>query len=315
MIKKIIATLIIIITFLCISVPLAKASEGTITSEDREKFDKIGISSEVEVESSEGKSQVVGLEVTENQNNTLIGTLAKVLAVIPYVINRLMSTTVYEESFIEDTLGTVIFGQADTYFFTIEGLLTNKYNLFDIDLFTQVSSGPQSTFSNTIKNQAAIWYTAIRNVSIVGCMIVAIYVGIRLAIATTAQDTAKYKKMLTGWVIGIILLFLMHYIVLIMIRVSDVFIRFITTAIEKDTNTTSMEMVVLKDVFKSISTSSGFSKIYFLLLYSLLTFYEMKFFVIYLFRVLKIFIMMVISPLVCMTYPIDTLRRWQSTRI
>ena len=226
-----------------------------------------------------------------------------------------MSTTVYEESFIEDTLGTVIFGQADTYFFTIEGLLTNKYNLFDIDLFTQVSSGPQSTFSNTIKNQAAIWYTAIRNVSIVGCMIVAIYVGIRLAIATTAQDTAKYKKMLTGWVIGIILLFLMHYIVLIMIRVSDVFIRFITTAIEKDTNTTSMEMVVLKDVFKSISTSSGFSKIYFLLLYSLLTFYEMKFFVIYLFRVLKIFIMMVISPLVCMTYPIDTLRRWQSTRI
>ena len=51
MIKKIIATLIIIITFLCISVPLAKASEGTITSEDREKFDKIGISSEVEVES------------------------------------------------------------------------------------------------------------------------------------------------------------------------------------------------------------------------------------------------------------------------
>lgn len=314
MIKKIIATLIIIITFLCISIPLVYADDNVITDEDREKFEQIGESSEVEITSSEGKSQVVGLENTKNQKNTVVHGISKLVAIIPYVINRLMSTTVYEKSFIDDSLGSV-FGQKDTYFFTIEGLLTNKYNLFDIDLFTKVSSGPQANFSNTLKEQAAIWYTAIRNLSIVGSVIVAIYIGIRLAIATTAQDTAKYKKMLTSWVIGIILLFVIHYIVLIMIRVSDIFIRFIQTAIEKDTNTTSMEMVVLKDAFSGINTAEGFNKLYFLLLYIILTFYEVKFFVMYLFRVLKIFFLMVISPLVCMTYSIDTVRRWKSTRI
>ena len=38
-----------------------------------------------------------------------------------------------------------------------------------------------------------------------------------------------------------------------------------------------------------------------------LVFYQLKFFIMYLFRVLKIFILTIVSPLMCVTYPIDAM--------
>ena len=105
-----------------------------------------------------------------------------------------------------------------------------------------------SDLSNKIKQNASIWYTAIRNLSAIGCAIILLYVGIRLAIASTAEDSAKYKKMLTSWFVGVILLFLIHYIVLIMIKFSELFVKFISTAIESDTGTSNMEESLLSGI-------------------------------------------------------------------
>lgn len=303
--KKIIATLIIIITSISIFSPLVKAN-GISTNQAMQQFMGLGQSSSANVTSSQGQSQVVGLTVTQSQEKTLANGLAKTIAVLPFLLNKLMEIVAYEESAVAELLKG-IFHVKNANLFTIEKLLTGQYPLFDINLFEDVASGPQMNLINSIKAQAAIWYVGVRNISIIGCAIVLIYVGIRLAIATTAEDVAKYKKMLMGWVVGLILLFFIHYIVLIMIRIANVFIEFITTAIEKDTNTVNMEIEVLTDVFDKINKTEGWDKLFYLLLYIVLTYYELKFFIMYLFRVFKIFIMMVISPLVCMTYPIDVI--------
>ena len=165
-----------------------------------------------------------------------------------------------------------------------------------------------SDLSNKIKQNASIWYTAIRNLSAIGCAIILLYVGIRLAIASTAEDSAKYKKMLTSWFVGVILLFLIHYIVLIMIKLSELFVKFISTAIEIDTGTSNMEESLLSGILitGSNNISWGWGILY-LLLDCILVFYEIKFLIMYTFRVLRIFIMTIISPLICMTYPIDTI--------
>lgn len=56
------------------------------------------------------------------------------------------------------------------------------------------------------------WYVAIRNIAIVLSMSVLLYIGIRMLLSTVAQDKAKYKQMLIDWVVGLCLLFFMHYI-------------------------------------------------------------------------------------------------------
>ncbi len=263
-------------------------------------FNQIFNNGQATVNSSQSGSKTIGINIPPSQESTLANLLAKVISLVPMLLNKLMTLVALDnEDVINDDGQTLSI-------FTIEGLLTNKYPLFDIDIFTDVEEGPRSGFANNIKKQAAVWYIAIRNLAIVGCVIVAVYIGIRLAVATTGESKAEYKKMLTSWFIGLILLFCMHYIVIIMIRVSDIFINFIRTAIETDTNTTGMETFVLTNVFKNINNADGWNKLFYLVLYCVMTYYEIKFFIMYLFRVFKVFIMMVISPLVCMTYSIDT---------
>lgn len=295
--KKIIWALIILIMLFSIF------PYGKLEARDIEKqFNSLYSDGEATLHSDSDtgkKSQVIGISPTQSQNGTLAGGLATVVSIIPLAINKMLAIiALNNEEIIE-------YNGQDMSLFTIEGLLTNKYPLFNIDLFQNVESGPNSEISNNIKKNAAIWYISVRNLAVACATIILIYVGIRMAIATTAQDEAKYKQMLTSWFIGVILLFIIHYLVIIMIKTSNVFINFIQDAIEKDTSTTSMEMVILTDVFANISKAEGWNKLYYTILYCVLTYYELKFFVIYLFRVFKIFIMMVIAPLICMTYPID----------
>ena len=58
----------------------------------------------------------------------------------------------------------------------------------------------------------ASWYVSLRNLSVVGLMLVLVYVGIRIVISSTASDRAKYKQMLMDWVVALCLVFCLHYI-------------------------------------------------------------------------------------------------------
>src|SRR5699024_8294433 len=114
--------------------------------------------------------------------------------------------------------------------------------LFNINICEETPSGPNSKLSNSIKQNVAIWYVAIRNIAVAGCAVTLLYVGIRMAIAQTAEDSAKYKEMLISWFVGVILLFLMHYIALIMIKITEIFTTLIVNAVGNDTNITEMEV-------------------------------------------------------------------------
>lgn len=57
-----------------------------------------------------------------------------------------------------------------------------------------------------------IWYYRIRMIAIVGMMSVLVYIGIRILLSSTSSQKAKYKELLGDWLVGILLLFTMHYI-------------------------------------------------------------------------------------------------------
>ena len=211
MIKKVIVTLSIIITLIALITPKALAGDlidiPDSKTDPEELFNQL-LDGEATVtsddEGSSVQSQVVGIGVSESQSASLIGGFVSVAGVIPDMISRLLSAVALgDRANMEDN--TQI-----SEFFTIGDLLTNKYPLFNINIFEETPSGPNSELSNTIKQNTAIWYVAIRNIAVAGCAVTLLYVGIRMAIAQTAEDSAKYKKMLISWFVGVILLFLMH---------------------------------------------------------------------------------------------------------
>lgn len=73
------------------------------------------------------------------------------------------------------------------------------------------------------------WYSAIRNIAIVASMSVLLYVGIRMLLASVSQEKAKYKQMLFDWVVGVCLLFFMHYIMVFSVEIVEAFNDIIAT--------------------------------------------------------------------------------------
>ena len=308
MIKKVIVTLTIIITLMALITPKALAGDTieipNSTTDPGTAFNQL-LEGEATVTSDDDgssvQSQVVGVGQSETLLQSLVGAFVSAAGLIPDAISRLLSAVALgDRANMEDNAQL-------SDFFTIGDLLTNKYPLFNINLFEETPSGPNSELSNTIKDNVAIWYVTTRNIAAAACAVTLLYVGIRMAISTTAEDTAKYKKMLMSWVIGAILLFVIHYIILIMMKLNEIFVGFITNAVEQDTNITAMEEAMLTIIPQNTAKAEGWGKLVYLVMNFVMLFYELKFFIMYLFRVLNIFIMTIISPLICVTYPIDAM--------
>lgn len=308
MIKKVIVTLTIIITLMALITPKALAGDlidiPDSKTDSEEAFNEL-LNGEATVTSDDNESsvqsQVVGIGVSESQSSTLVGGFVSVAGVIPDMISRLLSAVALgDRANMEDNAHI-------SEFFTIGDLLTNKYPLFNINMFEETPSGPNSELSNSIKHSTAVWYVTIRNIAAAACAVTLLYVGIRMAIATTAEDSAKYKKMLVSWLVGAILLFVMQYIILILIKLTEIFTNFLVNSIENDVNIADMEVTMLTKIPDDTAKAEGWGKLIYLIMNFVMIFYQLKFFIMYLFRVLNIFVLTIVSPLMCVTYPIDAM--------
>ena len=308
MVKKIILIIITIITLIALITPKSLAEDlidiPDSSTDPEEAFNQL-LNGEATVTSDDTnstvQSEVVGIGVSDSKAATAAGAFAAAAGLIPDAISRLLSAVALgNRANMEDN-------EQISEFFTIGDLLTNKYPLFNINVFEDTPSGPNSELSNTIKDNVSVWYVTIRNIAAVACAITLLYVGIRVAIASTAEDSAKYKKMLMSWLVGAILLFFMHYLVIAIIKVSELFTNFIINSIGDNANITGMEVEMLTKIPDDTAKAEGWGKLIYLVMNFVLVFYELKFFIMYLFRVLNIFILIIVSPLMCVTYPIDSI--------
>ena len=89
-------------------------------------------------------------------------------------------------------------------------MLTDKVDLVNANIFNAKTSNKAN---NVIKQNVQKWYYAIWVMSVIINMVVLVYIGIRMAISTVADEKAKYKKQLIAWFQSIVLLFAMHFII------------------------------------------------------------------------------------------------------
>lgn len=71
-----------------------------------------------------------------------------------------------------------------------------------------------------LQSSIATWYKVLRRVALVGLLSVLVYVGIRIILTAAAADKAKYKKMFIDWLVAVCMLFVLHYIMILILTLS-----------------------------------------------------------------------------------------------
>lgn len=176
---------------------------------------------------------------------------------------------------------------------TISDILFNKLEITSVNFFNFNSS---DATANSIRENVAIWYYSIRNIAAVALVAIAIYVGIRMAIATVAAEKAKYSSMLVDWLTSIALLFVLHYVMILVINLNNAFVSAMTPE-----EVTDVSQEFFDNAWKVGFTEGVGSAIAYLMLVGMTFIFLLS----YLKRMITIAFLIIISPLVTVTYSID----------
>ena len=207
------------------------------------------------------------------------------------------------------------------YFFSIERTVFNRIPLFNINFFEMgdtykvgIEGANQveiesSAEVNAIKDRVAKMFRIIQIIATGLSLVVLLYIGIRMALSTLSDDKAKYKKMLIGWVESIVILFLLEYIMVAVIMFGemltnlfyDLEIQLLSTAASDE----SFELIIRERIWTALFDSSGLDYAMNTVMYICLLFLQLKYFWTYLKRVLMVGFLIMIAPLITVTYGID----------
>ncbi|MDR0979277.1 MAG: hypothetical protein LBL91_05085, partial [Lachnospiraceae bacterium] len=143
-----------------------------------------------------------------------------------------------------------------------------------------------------------------RSIAIIASLAVLVYIGIRMAIASVATDKAKYKNMIVSWLQSFILIFILHYIIYIAMYLEQQIINILVTGYK------NIEWTLFTNAVLGIFTEMGtWNTVVKGLTFWILVICQAKFFYLYVKRLLSIAFLIIIAPLITITYAIDKVRR------
>lgn len=192
----------------------------------------------------------------------------------------------------------------DTFFVTPFEVFFNKVTLTNPNFFDTAGA---DTASAKFRTKVAQWYYNVRAIALGGLLVVGVYVGIRMALSTLSEDKAKYKRMLTDFVMSIALLFLMQYIILFILEFNNV----IVLILEKMVNSLEGEMDVEGAMWTLAGNALigiGINSLTSTFAYTGIVILTFCFVIAYINRMLKVGFLIIISPLITITYAMDKMK-------
>ena len=220
-----------------------------------------------------------------------------------------------------------------------------KYFYYDDDGKEVVTSRQNTAYE--IQGVVSKWYNSTRSIAVVLMMSVLLYIGIRMMLSTVASDKAKYKQMLIDWLVGMCLLFFMHYIMAFAVTLTKEFTKVMDSAyddsqaqhviLENDDDDKIKDKLTemgMKDLIVEqknsptyidwptnlmgrmrlqLQLTAGTTQfIGYGICFMVLTVYTIFFAFTYLKRVIYLAFLTIIAPFVALTYPIDKLNDGQA---
>lgn len=107
---------------------------------------------------------------------------------------------------------------------TIDKLVFNKVDKVSIDYWNYTNSNAteiSTPIKNYMAIPVQKWYKVFNRIAIMVYMIVLVYIGIAVMLSSTGEKRARYKELTMTWVIGIAILFLFPYVMKYIIKLND----------------------------------------------------------------------------------------------
>jgi len=194
--------------------------------------------------------------------------------------------------------------------YTIEDLVFNHIAALDPNVFSDTAGG-QPVVDNsaiaTVRKAIATWYVSIRNVAIIALFIIIVYIGIRMAIATSASAKANYKGMIINWIIALLIVFTIHFIMVIILNVNDNLVTLLSEGAISE-----------EPLYETIRTrtwdlriSVGFPAA---VIYIVLFIFYVKFLWVYIKRLFTILILIVVAPFIGVKYAIESAKTGKKSK-
>ena len=277
-----------------------------------------------------GKKSLVIILILFTLYNFILGSMSKVYAADNFfksaqkTLGKLLNTVVGILTWIPRMLaaaGILAFDELTAKVAFIEGdsegndvgifktitpydIFFNNVKLVDVNFFDFKNTAGEDSMIYTLRKSVATWYYVMRNIAAAILLVVLIYVGIRMAIASVAQEKARYQQMLTDWVVSLALVFLMQFIIIFTIYVNNALVDVIkgnADTIKGVRDAYGKIGMMAIDMFRGID---GFAA---LIVYGLLVWQTLALLFSYFNRMIKCAFLIIISPLVTLTYSIDKL--------
>lgn len=157
------------------------------------------------------------------------------------------------------------------------------------------------------------YYSIIRYLAIAVLLVILIYIGIRMAMSTVASEEAKYKKMFFHWAVSLVIVFILHYIIIITLYINNVLVEALYNSMGANLNSGNPDVVkgALLDVTQGgllnlnvLAPILGFPDV---IVYVSAVVINFIFMFMYLKRIVTLGFLIIISPLITVTYSIDKL--------
>ena len=180
-----------------------------------------------------------------------------------------------------------------------------------------------------IKNLVSMWYYVIRLIAVAAMLVVLIAIGIKMAISTIASDKAVYKRMLVDWVVGVIILFAIHYMMIFIIYINDSLVNIIKESAthintvtmkqlsETGTNINKSNEDIEVDVYEAVRTraydaklSNGLSG---MIMYMTLVYFAIRYTLVYIKRYLTLIVLTLMGPAVGIAYALQKVLNGKSS--
>ena len=244
--------------------------------------------------SPDNGSRAEDLSEGQSSSSLVAGTLGSLFSIFPKMLNVLITLV------INNTQTNAIDEHANLKYpklsasnrFTIEDIVMGRYYMFDID-FTEYNATGTNPI-DLVKQNVAKWYFSLRNIAIVGNLILLIYLGIRMATSTVATSQARYRKMFFNWLASFVLIFTMHYVLIIVFEIQGVLISLIGTLTQGE----GFEEQIINDTFNTFATAKGWNGVVYVIEMFILVYYQIKFFILYVKRFFTVGFLFTISPLI-----------------
>ncbi len=193
---------------------------------------------------------------------------------------------------------------------TPDDIFFNKIALTDINIFNMDDQLPDTILN--IRSYIALWYYIMRIIAIAILLGILLYIAIRMAISTVASDKAGYKEMLVNWATSIALVFVLHYAIVLICYLNSGLVSIFADVYESlkksnsggilNSNSLDLGIGNLLTSALSVSATTGWASIVVVGMIIVQTF---AFLIYYVKRMLTVAFLVIISPLITITYSID----------